>query len=618
MLTPQLQELERRLRESMPVADYLFIAGKNSKNAEQLRAAIILAGEDRYAMMRSINGLIREHLEPMLSALDEHPEHIPMVREFAQDLFNPSIGVFLDAGLAEVVHDALNAHYQRKGDPENIAICNYWMGRVYRYYANPQAEAEVYEQTLGNLDQVRAFRSYEARDYAMRLVCNEGAALYDLKRYDECIDFIERMLELFDQLERDPEFLQPIDWVYSRYAMHTNATMALLSRHGEGLGDHEDVHRAMHHQQLAAQCETQITGEQATLSVARIMRCESEMMDGVITEREYLEQLGEMQRHINTIPTLEPKEEVLLNLYERMLKRVTASDEEGAGFDRVKMAGEVFDLVFTLCSRSRRSNEEASVVNYVREYLRMCDRLVSCEQIVSSVLNMTRQLYPFTYVHCLSVSRISTALAQALLRSKRSLFRELRETLGLPDSMEGDSELVYFIRLAALCHDVGKIGVTSTVSQTMRSLTDFEFAIIKQHPRAGFDILVSASVTAKFGYVALGHHRAYNGKFGYPPELPPEAAPYFLVTQIVAIADSIDAGSDYAGRWYSGTKTCEQLREEMRQGAGERYHPEVVKMLEIPEVFQEVEDVIGAQREQAFFAIYEGAPVDLFGRRTQG
>ncbi|MBR3524399.1 MAG: HD domain-containing protein [Lachnospiraceae bacterium] len=68
------------------------------------------------------------------------------------------------------------------------------------------------------------------------------------------------------------------------------------------------------------------------------------------------------------------------------------------------------------------------------------------------------------------------------------------------------------IYYAALLHDVGKIGIPEHIINKEGKLTEEEYAVIKQHPVLGEQILHSISEFPALGIGALYHHERYDGK----------------------------------------------------------------------------------------------------------
>jgi len=110
----------------------------------------------------------------------------------------------------------------------------------------------------------------------------------------------------------------------------------------------------------------------------------------------------------------------------------------------------------------------------------------------------------------------------------------IAEQLGLPE------EEVKLIEMAAPLHDMGKIAIPDAVLLKQGKLSDEEQAIMRRHPRIGYELLSgSQNRFIQVGaLIALRHHERYDGS-GYPDGLVGDAIP--LEERIVAVADVFDA-----------------------------------------------------------------------------
>src|SRR5215472_17068266 len=102
------------------------------------------------------------------------------------------------------------------------------------------------------------------------------------------------------------------------------------------------------------------------------------------------------------------------------------------------------------------------------------------------------------------------------------------------------AETVHVLEVAAPMHDIGKIGIPDAILLKEGPLTSEEDAVMKTHPRIGYDILKgSPSKYLSMGaIIALGHHERFDGS-GYPNGLHGDDIP--IVARVVAIADVFDA-----------------------------------------------------------------------------
>lgn len=124
----------------------------------------------------------------------------------------------------------------------------------------------------------------------------------------------------------------------------------------------------------------------------------------------------------------------------------------------------------------------------------------------------------YTYMHSVAVCALMVALARQL---------------GLPDD---ETRAAGF---AGLLHDVGKADIPLEILNKPGRLTDEEFAIVREHPRKGWERLRAAGIDDAVALdVCLHHHERYDGT-GYPDRLAGEGIT--LVARMGAVCDVYDA-----------------------------------------------------------------------------
>lgn len=140
--------------------------------------------------------------------------------------------------------------------------------------------------------------------------------------------------------------------------------------------------------------------------------------------------------------------------------------------------------------------------------------------------------------------------------------REIARRAGFPEKAQSD------VYMMGLLHDVGKIGIPDAIINKPARLTDEEYAVIKNHPVVGAEILGNITEFPKLSTGARWHHERYDGR-GYPDGISGENIP--TEARIIAVADAYDAMS--SRRSYRGILPQAQLREEMEKGAGTQFDP---------------------------------------------
>ena len=121
-------------------------------------------------------------------------------------------------------------------------------------------------------------------------------------------------------------------------------------------------------------------------------------------------------------------------------------------------------------------------------------------------------------------------------------------------------------------HDIGKIGVPDAVLQKPGKLTDEEFEQMKAHTTIGFEILRRLKMLSDELVIVKSHHERYDGK-GYPDRKKGDELPIYA--WIASAADAIDAMT--SDRPYRKGMSLEVAIDQVRQGAGTHFHPDVAE-----------------------------------------
>ncbi len=105
-------------------------------------------------------------------------------------------------------------------------------------------------------------------------------------------------------------------------------------------------------------------------------------------------------------------------------------------------------------------------------------------------------------------------------------------------SLEMDDEEIRLVSTLAFLHDLGKSVMPEHILYKKGTLTDEEFALIKNHPEMSEKLMHDYNLYADHGNVVRAHHENWNGT-GYPDRLAGEKIPYYA--RIIALADVYDA-----------------------------------------------------------------------------
>jgi putative two-component system response regulator len=135
---------------------------------------------------------------------------------------------------------------------------------------------------------------------------------------------------------------------------------------------------------------------------------------------------------------------------------------------------------------------------------------------------------------------------------------------------------------AAPLHDIGKICVSDLILLKPAQLTDDEWAIMKQHPRIGAEILegmyqrTPTQTYLRYGkIIAESHHERFDGA-GYPSGLKGEEIP--VCSRIMAVIDVYDAL--VSKRVYRPAMSHSKAFDIIIEGRGSLFDPQVVDVFE--------------------------------------
>ncbi len=157
---------------------------------------------------------------------------------------------------------------------------------------------------------------------------------------------------------------------------------------------------------------------------------------------------------------------------------------------------------------------------------------------------------PYTRGHSDRVARYSVAIGK---------------NLGLPEREMRN------LRISALLHDVGKIGIDDRILRKPGALSDDEFEVMKQHPVKGAAIMGGVAQLIDIIPGMKYHHEKWSGG-GYPDSLEGEHIP--MQARIVAIADTFDAMT--TNRPYQKAMELNYVVDKIKSFATTRFDPRVV------------------------------------------
>ncbi|MFQ5586060.1 MAG: HD domain-containing phosphohydrolase [Thermodesulfobacteriota bacterium] len=193
------------------------------------------------------------------------------------------------------------------------------------------------------------------------------------------------------------------------------------------------------------------------------------------------------------------------------------------------------------------SNEVAIALDNARLYEELRETFFTTAGALADAIEKRD---PYTGGHTKRVLKYSTAIANYLNLQPREM-----ETL----------------KLSAVLHDIGKIGVEDKILKKTDKLSDEEMMVMNMHPKLGAEIVDHIRQLKDVIPAMLYHHERVDGK-GYPDGLREEGIP--LTARIIAVADTYDAMT--TSRPYRKGLPPEIAIDEIKREVGTQFDGEVV------------------------------------------
>jgi len=211
-------------------------------------------------------------------------------------------------------------------------------------------------------------------------------------------------------------------------------------------------------------------------------------------------------------------------------------------FSGVPFSASDLQVVLILSSQVVTAMENAALYEDLREnYFRTVQALVAAVEAKD----------PYTRWHSTNVAKYAVAIARDLGMS--------------PTQLEE-------MHIAAILHDVGKIGISELIISKPARLSREEFDIMKEHPAHGIRILEPIGFSSTIINAIAQHHERYDGK-GYPRGISGEEIT--LPARVLNVSDTIDAM--VSERPYRGTISSEEVLLELERESGRQFDPRVTE-----------------------------------------
>ncbi len=602
---------------------------------ETIREELERRGAEIRQIIEDTNLIIEEHITPLLNnPLEMTREQAEHLEDLAAKLSGYRASV--DTGLSYNIRHALT-EYSRDRD-EAFYIRNMFYKGLALFYLDAIFKDEMrecYEAVIAFAPKYESFDK-DTRNLIARAYGNSYISLHRHK-IDEAFSLYDRAIDFWHNTAKrlDPDF--PIDNFVRNVYENTCSNVISLLRSDTHSYLVKDVHikrlyDATTQLMILANLDLGKTNDYTSSKLRYVyMRYAAEYYIGNISALELVHSLHRMYEEADSEYDYD-------NIFRKLhmgglclyyLRHVPLEDFSKE--QRQKLAKsielDVFDYVIHIPNSVSASHVSSLLTNFAFGSNTIFDDY----SYLKMLLSITVFRHPPTYAHSVMVAKIAFVIVEYIAKYYPQFLADLPGINGIDDVQKRVKEILLFVWYAGLTHDIGKISYSHLVSFFVRKLNDKEFEMIKQHstradgfirslsdlgektdapeiPSSNSDsahFLNNPELFAHILDVALGHHKSYDGKFGYPSDFDNVASPVKIIIDVISIADSIDAATDNLGRSYAKGKSLEDMREDILSQCGTRYSEFVARIVfEKEYVYKAIRDILDDFRYETYYACF--------------
>lgn len=564
-----------------------------------------------FDLMKENNALLGE-LVYTRDAKTLSDDDIAELEEAAGRLFNYANSE--DGGVAYKIHELLLKAARFRDDVPMIIRELYYNG-ITLHYINVRDEdhdvnllwPRIHAFFLEGANYIARYEELdkETRQYVIRCVGNIRMAVSrrtkeNCRRYQELFETALRIIESPYYQEMDPD----IPWQRYIYAMHMDQMTELAY-----LRENDDpmvAERVLRSATYVYEHQSANRGEESRLQNWRVSYFYHAALyhAGKGTARavvedllEMIDQTGEQDHSPDGINRNLTGAAYLFN-YEAFL----------SAQDRAELA----DRIAQERAAAHRYLDEMPVNEYPRVASVAVRELILVQsdrekndnrKILESILSGHKP----TYVHSTMVAHLTKALLRRMVETNPAALIGLLGCKTAAEVQARKPELLQTAYDCGLYHDVGKSAVIMYIDTNSRSLLEEEFCCIQSHPVIGYGLLREAGYEEYLAPAALYHHCFYNGRGGYPRDVPPCPQNIKGIVDVLTVADALDAATDNIGRCYNRAKPLRTLVGELQAQSGTRYAPDVVALFRDETFCEALAQKLDAERKKVYLQAYHAA-----------
>ncbi len=601
-----------------------------------VKEALVLRGKKIRKVIADTNILIDEHITPLLTNPESlSPEQAVELKEFAEKLSGYKESI--DTGLAYDIRTALAKYAKAVNNDELYINSMFFKGLALFYLETHMFKEEMsqcYDSVIEFSDRYEQFNK-ETRNLIARAYGNSYISVPDLdiketyRRYDRAYDFWTTRASKVDPGENWNVFYQNLN-------ENICSTTITALRSDRNLGVSEDMRKrlleaATKLYETDSKDKQLQTNDYTTSQVKHYYYYyAARYYNGLIDSKQLLDLLYSIYKQADNDYNYDDlyKKLHVAGLYLYYLHHAQVEDftKDDKIFITKEIEADVFNYVMSIPDNMSRSYVTTMLTHFAIGSHHVFDDMA----YLKLLLSLTVFRHAPTYVHSVMVSKISYAITEYLIKYHPESFVGLPGFANTEDVKKQAAQILLFVWYAGLVHDIGKIVYSHMVSFYVRKLNDKEFEMIQQHalkakgfikasPNIEVDAMVYDTVEnvtsisfgdnhglfSCFSDVAMGHHKSYDGTFGYPKDFNNLESPVKPIIDIISIADSIDAATDTIGRSYAHEKNLIDMKEDLLSQINTRYCPITTQLIfNEPRLYNAIDKIISKDRFDLYFSCF--------------
>ncbi|MCM1131639.1 MAG: HD domain-containing protein [Roseburia sp.] len=542
--------------------------------------------------------IINEYIVAREQKEDLSDEDVQMLKEFAESL-KLRFGS-LDNSIYFRIHKLLLKNALKGNDLNKIIEEKYYCG--YCEYVLESSKPGVrnlsYFRNVGEYIDQYDLLTVEGKNYFLRAYGNQ------LLDNDFIYERSKRILEfIMDKKEKEP----CADIPYDRYILSVQRNISGALAYFRSCRDHmEDIPEAY----------LKLVYDAAVYSLDNIQNMkQTSLVSAVLYKYTYYAAcfhygkitIEELLAHLDELS--KPKEDY--NLIERAssiikmtayyidyYRNYTSLSEDDLIEELQSRVQNVLDFVGSISTSDFTDALNEELISF----LKVASNVFPFEKIKDLIFKVLVVRNRSTFIHVNMVKSICNILGKDLLNKNPEFFIGCLDYKNKRDVLLHKEDILRTLEEMAMFHDVGKHFYIKYIALSYRKIDDNEFEIIKLHSSIGYQTLAKGKYPDTIGEAILLHHVWHDGTRGYPEEhFSTKNQP---LIDILSIADTLDAATDYVGRPYAMTKTCKDLILEFENFRDTRYAKEVIDILKEEDTYQEVSNALTKGREELAYKIW--------------